>query len=87
MTSKIAFLLFSFLFLSTSILHSQNDQALIKEGAPNVFIDCGYCDLNYVKEQIPVVNYVRDSKDADIHVLLHLRVSSGNLYITLYRTR
>ena len=39
------------------------------EGAPNVFIDCNYCDINFIKEQIPIVNYVRDRKDADIHVL------------------
>jgi hypothetical protein len=86
MTSKIAFLLFSFLFLSTSILHSQNDQALIKEGAPNVFIDCGYCDVNYVKEQIPVINYVRDRKDADIHVLFTSQStgSGGTGYTLLF---
>lgn len=48
---------------------AQNSQSLIKEESPTVFIDCGYCDMNFIKEQIPVVNYVRDRKDADVHIL------------------
>lgn len=84
MNSRIAFLL-SFLFLFLSSSYSQNDQPLTKDGAPNVFIDCGYCDLNYVKEQIPVVNYVRDRKDADIHVLFTSQsTGSGGTGYTLH---
>ena len=68
MNSGKAFFLLS-LFLFVSILYSQNKPQQTKEGAPNVFIDCGYCDINFIKEQIPVVNYVRDRKDADVHIL------------------
>lgn len=53
----------------TSISYSQTEQSLIKDGAPKVYIDCGLCDINYIKEQIPTVNYVNDRKDADVHVL------------------
>ena len=69
MSSKVVVLLLTFLFIYASTSLSQEDQSLIKEGAPNVFIDCNYCDINFIKEQIPIVNYVRDRKDADIHVL------------------
>lgn len=62
-------ILFVLTFLLTSQIHSQVEQSLIKEGAPKVFIDCSLCDINYIKEQIQIVNYVNDRKDADVHIL------------------
>lgn len=67
---KVEFLLLLVLsFLLTSQIFSQSDQSLIKEGASKVFIDCSRCDINYIKEQIQIVNYVNDRKDADVHIL------------------
>lgn len=57
------------LFLVSSFLFAQSNQQLIKENAPSVFINCNFCDLNFIKEKIPIVNYVNDRKDADINVL------------------
>jgi len=83
MNLKSSILMVLFLFVSTISLSQQN-QSSIKVGAPNIFVDCGYCDMNYVKEQIPVVNYVRDRKDADVHVLfLSQRTGSGGSDYTL----
>ncbi len=62
-------LLPAILFLVSSVLYSQNNQQLIKENAPSVFINCWFCDLNFIKEQIHIVNYVNDRKDADINIL------------------
>ena len=62
-------LLPAILFLVSSFLFAQSNQQLIKENAPSVFINCWFCDLNYIKAQIPVVNYVNDRKDADINIL------------------
>jgi hypothetical protein len=42
----------------------------LKAQAPRVFIDCDHCDRDYYREEITYVNYVRDRKDADIHVLI-----------------
>lgn len=42
----------------------------LKKQAPKVFIDCQRCDMNYIKTEIPFVNYVRDRKEADVHVLI-----------------
>lgn len=68
-----------------STINAQSNQSLIKEGAPKIFIDCGYCDMNYIKEQIPIVNYVRDRKDADVHVLSTSQRTGSNGYdYTLY---
>ncbi len=57
------------LFLVSGFLFAQSNQQLIKENAPSVFINCWFCDMNFIKEQIPIVNYVNDRKDADINIL------------------
>ncbi len=67
-----------------SIVSAQTSQN-IKEGAPKIYIDCGYCDMNYIKEQISIVNYVRDRNDADVHVLSTSQRTGSNGYdYTLY---
>lgn len=43
-----------------------------------VFLDCGSCDMNYLREQIPYINYVRDPEQSDVHVLVtSTRTGSG----------
>lgn len=42
----------------------------LKEAAPKVFLDCRRCDRDFFRDEITYVNYVRDRKDADIHVLV-----------------
>ncbi len=42
--------------------------ALAQERA-RVFLDCGACDFNYLRQEIQFVDYVRDRTDADVHVL------------------
>ncbi len=52
--------------------------------APKVFIDCRWCDMDYIREQIPYVNYVRDRFDAQVHVLItSQRTGSGGEEFTL----
>ena len=43
---------------------------LMKKEAVKVFLDCSSCDFEYIKEQIAFVNYLRDRKDADVHILV-----------------
>jgi hypothetical protein len=61
--------LLAVLFLVPGFIYSQSNQQLIKENAPGVFVNCWFCDLNYIKEKIPIVNYVNDRSDADINIL------------------
>lgn len=50
----------------------------LKETAPKVFLDCRRCDRDFFRDEITYVNYVRDRKDADIHVLVtEQRTGSG----------
>ncbi len=56
----------------------------LKEKAPKVFIDCRRCDINYIKTEITFVNYVRDRKEADVHVLITTqRTGSGGTEHTI----
>ncbi len=42
-----------------------------------VFLDCGRaCDFDFIRRQIPYLDYVRDRKDADVHVLVTTQPTS-----------
>lgn len=85
MSSRTRSFLFLIFILSTTISFAQNGQSLIKNGAPTIYIDCGFCDMDYIKEQMPIVNYVRDRKDADVHVLSTSQMTAAGGYdYTLY---
>jgi hypothetical protein len=43
-----------------------------------VFLDCNACDFDFLRTEIKYIDYVRDRKDADVHVLVTTqRNSSG----------
>ena len=37
--------------------------------ALRVFLDCNPCDFDYLRREVPYVDYVRDRKDAELHIL------------------
>lgn len=47
---------------------SNQDTVVHREQAIKIFIDCFYCDMNYIREEIPYVNYVRDVKEAQVYI-------------------
>jgi len=43
------------------------------QSAPlRVYLDCGRCDFDHLRREVPIVDYVRDPADADLHVLVTL---------------
>ncbi|HUF46638.1 MAG TPA: hypothetical protein VMM93_02420 [Vicinamibacterales bacterium] len=42
-----------------------------------VFLDCSQCDFNNLRQDITFINYVRDRKDADVHVLVTTQGTGG----------
>lgn len=45
---------------------------------PRVFFDCDECDFSFIREEIPIVNWVRDREDAVLHLLItDQRTASG----------
>ncbi len=53
------------------------DIETLKKSAPRVYIDCGSCDLEYIKTEITFVNYVRDRNEAEVHVLITTQSTAG----------
>jgi len=41
----------------------------LRKDAVRLFIDCWFCDMDYIRREIPYVNYVRDVKEAQVYVL------------------
>ena len=82
---KFSPLRLSFLFILMMLIDlpdgmSQQDttsrDSLMQE-APNVYLDCYFCDVDHIKREIHYVNYVRDRKDADVHII-GARERAGN---------
>ena len=43
-----------------------------------VFLDCSFfCDENYLRQEITVIDYMRDRKDADLHILVTTQSTGG----------
>ena len=65
-------IVFTLFFFPVSLLFSQNSQELdeLKADAPKVYLDCGSCDRDYTRNEINFINYVRDRKEADIHIFV-----------------
>ena len=52
--------------------------------ALRVFLDCGReCDRDYLRREITFVNYVRDRRDAQVHLLVTNERSGGGTQYTL----
>ena len=61
-----------------------NKQDSTRNGALKLFIDCRSCDMNYTRQQIPYVNYVRDTREAEVYLLVtNQSAGSGGQQFTL----
>jgi len=56
----------------TSIVSQEADTSMAKyrKDALKVFLDCPFCDDDYIRREISFVNYVRDRKVADVHIMV-----------------
>jgi hypothetical protein len=74
---KIIRMLFSLMMISMTFPVLGNtlpdEPSPVERTSLNVFLECN-CDMNYTREEIPYVNYVRDVREAQVYV----RVTSQN---------
>ncbi len=62
----------------TAFSQNQQDISQLRQKAVKVFIDCNaYCDLQYIKDHIKFVNYVRDAYQSEVYVLI-ISEKAGN---------
>ncbi|MEA3461347.1 MAG: hypothetical protein U9R49_05670 [Bacteroidota bacterium] len=61
---------------------SELDSLAQRADGLRIFIDCARCDMNYIRDEIPYVNYVRDVKEAQLYILetRERTGSGGNKY-------
>jgi len=71
-----------FLSVNSFAQENQNHIDSLRKGALKFFIDCRTCDMNYTREEIPYVNYVRDTKESEVYLLVTSQNagSGGNQY-------
>lgn len=59
-----------------NICPAQENNGIGRAVALKVFLDCYYCDSDYIRRELPFVNYVRDRQEADVHIFV-TRESTG----------
>ncbi len=67
-------------FVTACLLAPRAGSAAAQEANPEalrVFLDCATCDFDYLRAEMTYVNYVRDRKDADLHVLVTTEPAGG----------
>jgi hypothetical protein len=64
--------LFLLAFISQTLIAQEKVPAsdTLRKGAVKIFLDCQSCDMNYIRQQITFVNFVRDVKEAQVFILI-----------------
>lgn len=70
-------LIFAFFLPQTILFAQMGDTLIVRNGAPKVFVKCTDCDMEYFKNEIGFLNFVRDMRLADIVVLIR-DINTGN---------
>jgi len=70
--TKSLLILVCLIFISTIVSGqiSENVQDTLRKNAVKIFLDCRNCDMNYTRQEIPYINYVRDVHDAQVVILV-----------------
>ena len=89
MAKKIISNLLNILLLASisQIVNAQEKESVsdtLRKDAVKIFLDCQSCDMNYTRQQIPYVNFVRDVKEAQVFILItQQNAGSGGTQYTL----
>jgi hypothetical protein len=87
MKNCIKFLLFliTAIFIPSNIISQENKPAddSTRAKAVKIFLDCNDCDMNYTRQEIPYINYVRDVREAEVFILVTRQdAGSGGMQFT-----
>jgi hypothetical protein len=60
------------IIVPSDILSQENQSAAdtSRTMAVKIFLDCNDCDMNYTRQEIPYINYVRDVREAEVYILV-----------------
>jgi len=77
-------LLTAFLITASPLFAQESADATSGNGLVRIFLDCDFCDHSYIKTEIPFVNFTRDAREAQIHILITVQsTASGGYHYTL----
>ena len=66
----LCFILIQFYTNPVMAQSNETPSDTLRKGAIKIFLDCQSCDMNYTREQISFVNFVRDVKEAQVYILV-----------------
>ena len=64
-----------------SVLLAQEETGV---DAIKVFLDCNFCDFDHFRREVTFVNYMRDRRDAQVHVLVTRQSTGGGREYTFH---
>ncbi len=67
---RTALLVSLFITVFTLTSNSQDSTGNLREKALKVYVDCSRCNIDFIRQEIPYVNYVRDRQEAQVHLLM-----------------
>ncbi len=77
--------LFYLLLLLIASMHATGQEKGLRSQSVNLFIDCDSCDLDHLRREINWVNYVREPKESDIHVIITSQsTGSGGSKVSMF---
>jgi hypothetical protein len=83
------FLLFMItaIFIPMDILSQENlsPADTSRKWAVKIFLDCNDCDMNYTRQEIPYINYVRDHTEAEVYILVTTQHTGSGGHEYTYR--
>lgn len=51
--------------------------ASASQEALRVYVDCGYCDFDFLRTEVNFISYVRNRQDAQVHILVTVQETGG----------
>jgi len=69
--TPILFLIAAIIIPSNALTQENQSAAdTTRANAVKIFLDCNDCDMNYTRQHIPYINYVRDVREAEVYILV-----------------
>ena len=68
LAKKSSIIIFLFISINSYTQDFVTPTDSLRKNAVKLFIDCSRCDMNYIRREIPFVNYVRDVKEAELYL-------------------
>jgi len=65
------------ILMMLTALYADEFTDTLATNTPSVYIDCEGCDMDFIKTEIPFVNYVIDRSIADIYILITTQETAG----------